>query len=158
MDERRRILLKGAGGALALFLAAGALRPVAAYANPWNRAAFEAAEIGAALAALGAQEMRHAADHAGIVLRVPAFPDNGAVVPIEVVSHIPGTNAIAVLVHENFHPLAARFEFAAGAVPAVALRAMLMESSVVQAVVEADGRFYTVRRQATITTTECEHH
>ena len=114
MDMLRRTVLKGAGatGVLAGLLAAGVLKPTLAYANDWNKAAFEAKELDAALKALGAEG---AAEHKDLVMKAPEIAENGAVVPIDVSSAIPNTSSIAILVLKNPSPLTSVFEFSNGA-------------------------------------------
>ena len=88
MDLLRRTVLKGAGasGVLAGLLATGMLKPTLAYANDWNKAAFEAKDPEAALKALGAEG---AAANTALVMKAPEIAENGAVVPIDVTSTIP---------------------------------------------------------------------
>ena len=56
------------------------------------REAFEAVDMKQALAAIGVTEMKDSAD---IVLKTPDIAENGAVVPVEVTSSLPGTRGIA---------------------------------------------------------------
>lgn len=156
MDLLRRTALKGAGtaGALALLLATGMLRPLAAHAATWNKAAFEADTVEAAFAALGVAGMD---EHPDIDLIVPEHAENGAVVPVTVTSQLPGTRSIAIFVHENPTPLAAVFECANGVVPEIAVRLKLVDSSVVEAVVSAGDQRYAIRRQVNIAMSGCEH-
>lgn len=103
MDMIRRTVLKGAGatGMLAGLLAAGVLKPTLAYANDWNKAAFEAKELDAALKALGAEG---ATEHKDLVMKAPEIAENGAVVPIDVACTLPNTSSIAILVLKNPSP------------------------------------------------------
>jgi len=52
-----------------------------------------------------------------IVIEAPQIAENGAVVPIEITSNIPGTKSISVLIEKNPFPLTARFDFMEGALP-----------------------------------------
>lgn len=156
MDMLRRTMLKGvsASGALAAALAAGVLRPTQVLAaEEWNKAAFEAKEIGAAMKGLGASS---AADSKDILLKAPDIAENGAVVPVEVVSNIPNTISIALLSLKNPLPLSAAFDFANGALPEIQVRMRLAETTQVKAVVKAgDGKFYTAQKEVKVTAGGC---
>ncbi|CAG0988865.1 partial sulfur-oxidizing protein SoxY, partial [Rhodocyclaceae bacterium] len=80
MDMIRRTLLKGMGstGVLAAAVAAGVLKPTGAWAQEWNRAAFEAKDMSAAMKAIGAAS---AADSKDLLMKAPDIAENGAVVP-----------------------------------------------------------------------------
>lgn len=151
MDNRRRGLLKAAGGLAALF-AAGLLKPVAALAAAWNKEAFAAKSMADALGRLGAEGAQASSD---IVIEAPQIAENGAVVPIEVTSRIAGTTAIAVLVENNPYPLVAKFDFAEGALPFVKINAKMGETSDVRVVATAGGRHYTAAREIKVTIGGC---
>jgi sulfur-oxidizing protein SoxY len=155
MDALRRTLLRGAGasGALAAAIAAGLLKPSQVLAAEWNRVAFEAKDIGGALKGIGAGS---AADHAGIVLKAPDIAENGAVVPVDVSSNIPNTISLAVLVDKNPLPLTSAFDFANGALPDLALRLKLGQTSLVEAVAKtADGKYYIAKKEVKVTVGGC---
>lgn len=156
MDMFRRTVLKGvsASGALAAALAAGVLKPTEVLASEeWNRAAFDSKEASAALKGIGASS---AADSKDIVLKAPDIAENGAVVPVEVVSNIPNTISIAVMSLKNPLPLAAAFDFANGALPEIQVRVRLAETTAVKAVVKtADGKFYTTQKEVKVTVGGC---
>ncbi|MGH8739153.1 MAG: thiosulfate oxidation carrier protein SoxY, partial [Burkholderiales bacterium] len=88
MDERRRVVLRGAGatGALAAALAAGLLKPKRALAATWDENAFRAKTLAGALKSIGADD---AVVSKEVVLDVPEIAENGAVVPVEITSHVP---------------------------------------------------------------------
>lgn len=154
MDLLRRTVLKGAGatGVLAGLLATGMLKPTLAYANDWNKAAFEAKDFGAALKAIGGEG---AASHNGLILRAPEIAENGAVVPVDVTSNIPNTASLAILVVKNPFPLAAQFDFSGGAQADASVRLKFAETSIVQAVAKADGKTYTAQREVKVTVGGC---
>jgi hypothetical protein len=77
----------------------------------FNRAAFDARSAADALRLIGATAAETSAD---IVLKTPEIAENGAAVPIEVISNIPGTTRLSVLVDKNPFPLALQFNFAPG--------------------------------------------
>lgn len=151
MEKRRRGLLKAAG-ALAAALAAGLLKPAAALAAAWNKEAFGAKSAPGALSSLGTAGAE--ASNA-IVIEAPQIAENGAVVPIEITSNLPGTTAIAVLVEKNPYPLVGRFEFMEGALPFVKINAKMGETSDVRVVVTAGGRSYSAAREIKVTIGGC---
>lgn len=154
MDIIRRTVLKGAGasGVLVGLLAAGVLKPTLAYASDWNKAAFEAKEFDAALKAVGADA---GAAHKDLVMKAPEIAENGAVVPIDVTSNIPNTTSIAIMVKKNPLPLSSYFEFSNGAMADVAVRLKVAETSVIAAIVKADGKTYTVQKEVKVTVGGC---
>jgi len=155
MDNLRRTVLKGIGasGVLTAALAAGVLKPTQAYAADWNKAAFEAKDFAGALNGIGAA---NAADSKDIVLTAPEIAENGAVVPVTVLSNIPNTVSIAILSFKNPLPLLASFDFANGAVPEIQARVRLAETTDVRAVVKtADGKFFSTQKNVKVTAGGC---
>ena len=155
MDALRRTLLKGAGatGALAAALAARVLKPSQVLAADINRAAFEFMDLAGALKGIGAAG---AAESKDVVIRAPDIAENGAVVPVDVASNIPNTISLAVLVDKNPFPLTTAFDFANGAVPEMALRVKMGQTSLVEAVAKtADGKFYIAKKEVKVTVGGC---
>jgi len=152
METIRRDLLK-AGGALAVLAAfgSGLLKPGQAQAA-WNQAAFQAKSAMGAMRALGIQNAEESKD---IAIRAPDIAENGAVVPIDVTSNIPGTTSIIILIEKNPFPYTGTFEFAAGSVPFVHLRAKMGETSPVRVVVTAAGKHYTAAKEVKVTIGGC---
>lgn len=155
MDALRRTLLKGAGatGAIAAAMAAGVLRPSQVLAAEYNRAAFEAKDVAGALKNIGAGS---AADSTAIVIKAPDIAENGAVVPVDVSSNLPNTISLAVLVDKNPLPLSSAFDFANGALPELALRLKMGQTSLVEAVAKtADGKYYKAKKEVKVTVGGC---
>ena len=155
MDALRRTLLKGAGatGALAAALAAGVLKPSQVLAADINRAAFEVKDLAGALKGIGAAG---AAESKDVVIRAPDIAENGAVVPVEIVSNIPNTISLAVVVDKNPFPLTTAFDFANGAVPEMALRVKMGQTSLVEALAKtSDGKFYIAKKEVKVTVGGC---
>lgn len=150
MIVQRRGLLKAAG-ALAV-LAAGLLRPIAALAATWNKEAFASKSAADALKSLGTPG---AEANNGIVIEAPQIAENGAVVPIEITSKIPGTTSMAVLVDKNPYPLVARFDFMEGALPFVKINAKMGETSDVRVVATAGGKHYQATKEIKVTIGGC---
>ncbi len=153
MDRSRRIVLKGAGatGALAAALAAGLLRPGAA-AAAWNKSAFDAKTTADAMKALG---FTGAVESKDIQIRAPEIAENGAVVPIDITSNIPGTTSISVFIEKNPFPYTGTFDVSQGALPSVHLRAKIGESSPVRVVVAAGGKHFTAAKEVKVTIGGC---
>jgi sulfur-oxidizing protein SoxY len=147
MHQTRRTvtlgLLAALGGAL--------LSPLRALAAR-NQGAFEAKSAVDAMRTLG---MSGAAESKDIEIRAPDIAENGAVVPIDITSNIPGTTSISVFIEKNPFPYTGTFDFAAGAVPFVHLRAKVGESTPVRVVVAAGGKFYTTAKEVKVTIGGC---
>jgi len=153
-DLSRRAALRraGAGGLVAAAMAAGLLRPADALAD-WNKSAFESKTVSDALKNL---KVASPVDTKDIAIRAPDIAENGAVVPIEIQSSIPGTKSIAVLIEKNPFPYAGSFDVSNGALPFVALRVKMGETSNVRVVVAtADGKFYTAVKEVKVTIGGC---
>jgi sulfur-oxidizing protein SoxY len=147
MLQTRRTVLLG----LAAVLGAALLRPVRVLAA-WNQGAFQAKSTVDAMRALG---MQNAVESKDIVIRAPDIAENGAVVPIDITSNIPGTTSISVFIEKNPFPYTGTFDFEAGAVPFVHLRAKVGESTPVRVVVAAAGKFYTTAKEVKVTIGGC---
>ena len=153
MDNARRSVLTGlwAMGALASAVAAGLLSPARALAA-WNKGAFEAKSALDAMKALG---ISHAEDSKAIQIRAPDIAENGAVVPIDITSDVPGTTSISVFIEKNPFPYTGTFDVSQGAVPYVHLRVKIGESSPVRVVVTAGGKHYTSAKEVKVTIGGC---
>ena len=86
MGQQRRQFLQMAG-MLAAGLVAGLCKPVLAWAATWNKDAFGAKTVADALKSLGAAG---AAPSTDIAIEAPQIAENGAVVPVEITSNLPG--------------------------------------------------------------------
>jgi len=154
MDGVRRVVLSRAGtaGALAAAVAAGLLKPERVLAASWNKDAFHSKSAVDAVAHIGASNAVPSKD---VVIEAPEIAENGAVVPIEISSNVPGTKSIAVLIEKNPFPLAGRFDFMDGAVPFVKLNVKMGESSIVRVIAEAGGKHYVATREVKVTIGGC---
>jgi sulfur-oxidizing protein SoxY len=150
MNAIRRTTLKAAGAAF--LLASGLLHPLRALAAGWNKDAFGAKTALDALKNLGASG---AAPSKDLLIEAPQIAENGAVVPIEITSNIPGTTSISVLVEKNPFPLAAKFDFMDGALPFVKLNVKMGETSDVRVVAEAGGKHYVAAKEIKVTIGGC---
>lgn len=154
MNEGRRVVLRGAGatGALVAALAAGLLKPERALAANWDKSAFRQKNAADALRSIGAQGAEKSAK---VMLDVPEIAENGAVVPVEITSHVPGTTAIAVVIDKNPFPLTSRFSFENGALPYVKLNVKMGQSSDIRAIAEANGKHYVAMKGVKVTIGGC---
>lgn len=153
MNPQRRDVLHRAGmtAALAAACAAGVLRPSRLLAG-WNQPAFDARKLPEALAALG---IDRPAATPQLRIDAPDVADNGAFVPIEISSELPGTESLAVLVDRNPWPFIARFDVSRGALPSVSLRVRMLESSPVRVVALAGSGQHAAAKDVTVTSGGC---
>lgn len=151
--ERRKVLKTGGGlGLLGLFAAIGLLEPGKVWAEG-EKSAFEAKTMDEALAAMGVLETK--SNSIAIRLTVPEIAENGAVVPVTVASDLPDTERIHILVEKNPNVLAANFTFPEGTESFVTTRVKMKETSMVIALVRANGQFYRVQREVKVTAGGC---
>jgi sulfur-oxidizing protein SoxY len=143
MNTNRRTLL----GALAVLL----LKPFAALAA-WNKEAFGAKTAADALKGLGGPNPQASNQ---IVIEAPQIAENGAVVPIEITSNVPGTTSIAVIIDKNPFPLAGKFDFKEGALPFLKLNVKMGETSDVRVIATAGGRSYVATKEVKVTIGGC---
>jgi sulfur-oxidizing protein SoxY len=151
MKVKRRQFLRIATGAAA----AAALGPHAvlhAVAAEWNKAGFQAKAVDEVIKNLGASGATPSKD---IIIKAPDIAENGAVVPIEVLSKIPNTQSIAIVADKNPFPLVASFDFANGAEGYASTRVKMGGTSDVRAIVKADGKYYTAMREVKVTIGGC---
>ncbi len=154
MDNTRRRVLKGASAAGAVFaaFATGALKPSDALAVTWNSNAFAAKST---IDAMKALNMSSAADSKEIVIRAPDIAENGAVVPIDITSNIPGTESISLFIEKNPSPYVGTFDVTKGAMPYVHVRVKIGQSSPVRVVVGAGGKYYQAVKDVKVTIGGC---
>jgi sulfur-oxidizing protein SoxY len=154
MKHGRRAALKGAGGAAAmgLAMAAGLLKPGSAWAQTWNKAAFETKSLADTVKAMGGAS---AAESKDIAITSPDIAENGAVVPFSISSKIPKTESISLLVEKNPNALAASFSIPDGTEAGVTTRVKMGQTSNVIALVKADGKFYYTTKEVKVTLGGC---
>ncbi|AWI77939.1 thiosulfate oxidation carrier protein SoxY [Parazoarcus communis] len=153
MNNQRRETLKAGGGLgmLGLLAAAGLIKPELAEAA-WNKGAFDAKTLDAAMSAMGAGKPVESAD---VQIAAPDIAENGAVVPVGVVSNLPKTEQISIMIEKNPNMLAASFDIPAGTLPDVQTRVKMGQTSDVYAVVKADGKFYMAKKEIKVTLGGC---
>ncbi len=156
MNILRRNVLKGAGaaGAVSVAIAAGLMKPTAAFAN-WSdahKAGFESHDVAGAMAGIGAGSASVSSD---ISVKAPDIAENGAVVPVEISSTIPGTDTIAILGEKNTLPLIAVFKLSNGTEGYVSTRIKMASTGNVTAVVKAGGKVYKSHKEVKVTIGGC---
>jgi sulfur-oxidizing protein SoxY len=153
MDQNRREFMK-IGGVFGLMAAAGLLTAEEAFAQQqaWNKAAFEAKNLDETVKALGGASAAQSGD---ITIVAPDIAENGAVVPVGVVSKIPNTQNVYILVEKNPNSLAAGFGIPAGTEANVSTRIKMGQTSNVHAVVKADNKFYVATKEVKVTLGGC---
>jgi sulfur-oxidizing protein SoxY len=137
--------------ALVTTLAIGLARPLAALAA-WNKEAFGAKTAADALKNLG---VPNATPSGELHIEAPQIAENGAVVPIEISSNIPGTTALVVVIEKNPFPLTARFDFKEGALPFVKVNVKMGETSDVRVLAEAGGKYFSASKEIKVTIGGC---
>jgi sulfur-oxidizing protein SoxY len=135
-------------GAIALVL----LKPWAAFAAVWNKDAFGAKTASDALKSLGTPAATPSNE---LVIDAPEIAENGAVVPIEITSKVPGTTSIVVLIEKNPFPLLGKFDFMEGALPFVKVNVKMGETSDVRVIAQAGGKSYVATKEVKVTIGGC---
>src|SRR5262245_42176820 len=154
MDINRREFLHigGSAGVLGLAAAAGLLKPGEAFAQQWNKAAFETKSVAATLKALGGGGSTESAQ---VQITAPDIAENGAVVPITVESGIARTRTLAIMIEKNPNTLSASFEIPDGTDPFVTTRVKMAETSNIYALVQADGKYFHSVKEIKVTLGGC---
>lgn len=126
--------------------------PVKLLAAQWNAKAFDETRFPDSLRSVGALELIESDQ---IQLKTPEIAENGAIVPIQVISELPNTEKVFVFAEKNPQPLVASFTFVENVEPFFATRIKMGESARVHVVVRADGKHYTVSRDVKVTIGGC---
>jgi sulfur-oxidizing protein SoxY len=151
MNGKRRQVLKGTA-VMGLAVSAGLFRTGSAWAQAWNKAAFETKSVADTVKAMGGSAPVESKD---IVINSPDIAENGAVVPFTISSRLPKTESIALLVEKNPNALAASFAIPDGTEAGVTTRVKMGQTSNVIALVKADGKFYFASKEVKVTLGGC---
>ena len=154
MNIARRTFLKltGGAGALAAACAAGLVSSGRVLAANWNKAGFESKALADVMKSLGATGAIESKD---IIITAPDIAENGAVVPVAITSKLPNTQQISIVAEKNPFPLAATFDISGGSEGYVSARIKMGQTSDVWAVVKADGKYFTARKEVKVTVGGC---
>jgi sulfur-oxidizing protein SoxY len=150
--NRRNFLKVGGGWSLVAALAAAGMLPGKPALADWNKSAFDGKNVAETLKALGIEP---ATASAALVLTVPDIADNGAVVPVQILSRLPGTTRLALMVEKNPNTLTAVFEILPDALADVATRIKMAQTSNVVAIAVAEGKVYSATREVKVTLGGC---
>jgi sulfur-oxidizing protein SoxY len=115
------------------------------------KSAFEAGSLAEVLRLLDARPITSD----DISLTVPDFVENGAMVPVEVTSRVPGVQDIYIISESNPFPLVARFAILEDTDPFVSTRIKVASSCNVHALVHSEGRFLSAVKATTVTVGGC---
>jgi sulfur-oxidizing protein SoxY len=153
MTETRRDFMK-LTGLFGVLAATGLLSAEEAFAQQqaWNKAAFDTKSVPDTVKALGGASATESGD---IAITAPDIAENGAVVPVGVVSKIPNTQAVYILVDKNPNALAAAFTLPAGTEPTVSTRIKMGQTSNVTALVKANNQFFFANKEVKVTLGGC---
>jgi sulfur-oxidizing protein SoxY len=113
--------------------------------------AFAVGSLKEVLGALGGQP----AAGTQISIDVPDLVENGAVVPVEVTSDLPGAQSIYIVSEANPFPLVARLDFPEGTVPFIATRIKVAQSCNIYAVVRTGDQFVWASKGTQVTVGGC---
>ena len=153
MNKHRRDLMQ-AGAGLGVLVAAASLplRAAAQQAPAWNKAAFEAKSVQDVVKSLGGSAAKESAE---ITITAPDIAENGAVVPVGVVSKVPGPQGVWILVDKNPNALAAGFTIPQGTEANVSTRLKMGQTSNVMALVKANNQIFIATKEVKVTLGGC---
>jgi sulfur-oxidizing protein SoxY len=140
-----------AASGVAVAVSAGLLSPRTVLAA-WPTSAFEAKSVVDALSGVGVSTTTASAD---ISIKAPDIAENGAVVPVSVTTSIAGVSSISILAEKNGSPLTAHFNLKGSAQGFVATRIKMQKTSAIIAVVKADGKAFSARKEVKVTIGGC---
>lgn len=151
MNLQRRNFMRLGAGTLSL-AASGLLLPLRALASTNTlEGAFKAKSVEDVFKALGSTPKPSEL----ITLSTPDIAENGAVVPVSIVSKLPKTEQIMVLVEKNPNPMAASFTIPDGTEGSINTRVKVSQTCNVYAIVKADGQYYSAMRETKVTLGGC---
>ncbi len=153
MNEQRRNTLKSGGGlgVLGLFVAAGLIKPEVALAA-WDKKVFDAKTMDDAYGAIGSGKPVASKE---IAITAPDIAENGAVVPVSVVSRLAKTERIYIMIEKNPSMVAANFTIPEGTEAEVTTRVKMGQTSNLHALVKADGKYYFATKEVKVTLGGC---
>lgn len=153
MTMKRRMFLKGslAAGTVGVAVGAGLLTPGSVMAA-WNKAAFEAKGLDAALKSSG---FGGGAQSGDIKIKAPDIAENGAVVPVTISTKMSGVESIAMFAAGNNTPMTSSYDLGTGAQGYVSTRIKMGKTGDVIAVVKAGGKVYTNKKEVKVTIGGC---
>jgi sulfur-oxidizing protein SoxY len=151
---KRRVFLKGtlASSAVAVAVGAGLLSPRQVLAA-WPKSAFEAESVSDALSNMFGSDLAPASD--AIKVEAPDIAENGAVVPVTIETTLKNIESISIIAEKNQTPLVASFNMTPKTESYISTRIKMGRTSNVIAVVKADGKLYSARKEVKVTIGGC---
>lgn len=150
INQARRDILKG----LAVTGACGLLSFMPRWLlAAWPKAAFATQSLREAVKSLyGTGEFQISNK---IDITIPPGTETGVSLSIGIATRIAQVESIAIFVEKNPIPLAASFDFAPVTLPEIGTRIELIESSMIYAIVKAEGRLFGARKYVNIVRGAC---
>ena len=148
MQYTKRLFLKGGMALLAV-----ASLPRVLLAAVWPQETFNSKTTGNALKALLGTDATTPSDQ--IELKVPEIAENGAVVPVTIMTSLENVESISIVVEKNPRPMAATFEIPQGTLPKIASRIKMGETSDVMAVIKTSNGIYSTAKEVKVTIGGC---
>lgn len=136
--------IAAAGGVIGL--------PFNAFASEWKASNFEAKGLENALKELGVDTYTMSSD---VSVTSAEIAENGAVVPVSIMSAIPNTESMAVLIEKNPNPLSLVFNIPAGTEAAFTTRVKMGETSKIYAFAKANGKWFAASKEVKVTLGGC---
>ncbi len=154
MTLKRRTFLKRTLATTSVAMAAGAglLVPRAVLAA-WPTQAFTARGVSEALTGLLGTDASDSSDK--IKIKAPDIAENGAVVPVTVSTTLDKVETISIVASKNQQPLTSNYMLGPGTEPFISTRIKMAETSDVLAVVKADGKLYSTKKEVKVTIGGC---
>jgi len=119
----------------------------------WAESAFRASAEPDAMQALYGDLPIEESDQ--VTIRMADIAENGAVVPVTLISTVPGTESISLFVENNPLPLVAQFMILEGTDADISTRIRMEGTSKVTAVVKVGDRLYRNSRVVSVTVGGC---
>lgn len=153
MDDLRRNVLKTGSSlsVLGFFAAAGLIKPEVARAAT-DKKIFDAKTIDEVYSAIGAGKPAVTKE---IIITAPDIAENGAVVPVSVVSRLGKTEQITLMIDKNPNMIAAVFTIPEGTEAEVTSRVKMGQTSNLYALVKADGKYFFAMKEVKVTMGGC---
>lgn len=154
VNTTRRLFFKGGIIAVTAIFAgvAGLLKPLTAFAER-NREAFSARSESEALSAFFPDQKIETSED--IDIGVHDVVENGAYVPVNISTKLPGVSSITILVDKNPNPLIANFNLAPECTAFIATRVKMAEPSDVIAVVRSQNKLFSARKYVEVIAGGC---
>ncbi|EIJ43163.1 hypothetical protein BegalDRAFT_2309 [Beggiatoa alba B18LD] len=94
-------------------------------------------------------------ESADIEVKAPEIAENGAVVPVQVTIKLPNPQSLTLIVPKNPVPLVAKFMLNADLDGFISTRIKMGGTSDVIAIVEADGKLFSAKKEVKVTIGGC---